>query len=101
MNITTITPMNATTIGTVNIKDCGTLQASLYDQISFIFKVSIFIELGLVIMQWWALNKVQNSTESEDRKATLTAIILTFTNGVIILMIFIQLYWIFLSGLDF
>jgi hypothetical protein len=94
--------LNSTTIYNLShTMDCGTLTISLIDKVSTTFKIIVFVILGLVLFEGWAISRISKSGESHDRKKELIDITLTFIQPIIVVLIFYMIYWIFLSGIDF
>lgn len=85
----------------IKVIDCGTIKYDLASKVSFVFKLSIFVTLGLLIFEWWAISKIIASKESNERKKFLIDFCMIFCKGVMLLMLFNMIYWVFLAGIDF
>jgi len=90
-----ISMYNSSSYEPLKLVDCGVLQANAYTNISNTVKFSAIVLFILVVFEWWALNKIMNSGESEERKQELVALTLTFISGIMMLLSFIMIFWLF------
>lgn len=87
--------------GMLKVVNCDTLQVDLNNKVSLTSRVLIILILVLSLFQGWAIMRIMNSRESQDKKTFLISFCLIMVNGLICLFGFYILYWIYIAKIDF